>query len=316
MRAADKAMETTLAELGIKAFEETEFLVAVIPGGQDPAELCASSGSAAMQDILDTAVPLLRYCIDRRISHGASSTPEARARSLNSALSVLIPFKDSLIAADYLNDLADSFQIDYGTAKATLLRLAGASPGTSARTSPRAEDATGGESLRQAPSEAAPDAPKDNAPLTRAAALERELVICLVGMPGMRLTIAEALDGITFSDGAAGRIAELVKSDPSWQTARPDALAARVIDAMPEAASVLGAGHSVSDGDDQSKQLLRLISLLKAEHLEMRVKALNRRHKKLLSQGSPEADEAFEAIMRLQQELSDIRKSLADFSAL
>ena len=67
------------------------------------------------EDLVDEAVPLLRYAIDRRLSRYDLSTPDDRGRALGEAASVLASVKTSLLVHDYTNYLADRLFVDYQT---------------------------------------------------------------------------------------------------------------------------------------------------------------------------------------------------------
>ena len=102
-----------------------------LPDGLDPAEFIAAHGADAFKEVLDGAVPLIKFGIDRRLSRYDLSTPEGRARATNESLAVLAPIKDSLLAKDYavyissrvhareqdillrLSDLKTSMPVDY-----------------------------------------------------------------------------------------------------------------------------------------------------------------------------------------------------------
>lgn len=101
-RAADRALQFIDSSITPEAGVSRVDLCAVtLPDNLDPAEFIAARGSEAFKQVLDGAIPLIRFGIDRRLSRYDLSTPEGRARATNEALAVLAPIKDSLLAKDY-----------------------------------------------------------------------------------------------------------------------------------------------------------------------------------------------------------------------
>ena len=62
-------------------------------------------------------MPLLRFSIDRRLARWDLDRPEERARALKDAAEVLAPVKDSLLADDYANYIADRLFADFATVR-------------------------------------------------------------------------------------------------------------------------------------------------------------------------------------------------------
>lgn len=101
-RAADRALQFIDSSITPEAGVSRVDLCAVtLPDNLDPAEFIAAKGSEAFKQVLEGAIPLIRFGIDRRLARFDLSTPEGRARATNEALAVLAPIKDSLLAKDY-----------------------------------------------------------------------------------------------------------------------------------------------------------------------------------------------------------------------
>lgn len=101
-RAADRALQFIDSSITPEAGVSRVDLCAVtLPDGLDPAEFVAAYGPDAFKTVLDGAIPLIKFGIDRRLSRYDLQTPEGRARATNEALAVLAPIKDSLLAKDY-----------------------------------------------------------------------------------------------------------------------------------------------------------------------------------------------------------------------
>ena len=116
IRAADRAAEfidfTATPEAGSARLD---LLVAIIPGGHDPADLVAASGGDAAREVIESAQPLLRFVIERRLLAHDLASPEGRSRALASAAGVLASVRGSLLAQDYANYVAERLGTDYAT---------------------------------------------------------------------------------------------------------------------------------------------------------------------------------------------------------
>lgn len=101
-RAADRALSfIDLSVTPEAGTAKVDLFAVTLPDNQDPAEFLAAHGPEALSTVLDQAVPLIRYGIDRRLAKHDLATPEGRSRATVDALSVLAPIKDSLLAKDY-----------------------------------------------------------------------------------------------------------------------------------------------------------------------------------------------------------------------
>jgi len=115
-RAALRAVEfldwTVTPEAGS---ERVALKVALIPDGQDPADLVRTGGAEAARRVVESAEPLLKFALDARLGQHDLGTPEGRWAALGDAAAVLSPVRDSLLGQDYMNYLASRLQTDYTT---------------------------------------------------------------------------------------------------------------------------------------------------------------------------------------------------------
>ena len=146
----------------------------MIPDGLDPADYVAAKGAEGMQQVVADAVPLLRFAIDRRLARWDLDQPEERSRALTEAAEVLAPVKDSLLADDYANYIADRLLADFTTVRAAIARSRPA-------VQPRSEKAAGEHEDVPAP----PPTPRVRA--------ELELLALLVSSPDLRVRARELL---------------------------------------------------------------------------------------------------------------------------
>ena len=101
-RAADRALGFIDSSVTPEAGNSKVDLCAVtLPDNLDPADFIAERGAEAFSAVLQQAIPLIRFGIDRRLARYDLTTPEGRSRATTDALSVLAPIKTSLLAKDY-----------------------------------------------------------------------------------------------------------------------------------------------------------------------------------------------------------------------
>ncbi len=102
MRAADRALEFIDMSMTPEAGRrKIEIYAAVLPDALDPSDFVAERGAQALHDVLEGAVPLLEYGIERRLSAYDLSRPESKQKAVLEALAVLAPIKESLLAKEY-----------------------------------------------------------------------------------------------------------------------------------------------------------------------------------------------------------------------
>lgn len=106
-RAADRALQFIDASITPESGTSKIDLCAVtLPDNLDPADFINQRGAEAFSQVLEGAVPLIKFGIDRRLSRYDLTSPEGRTRATTDALSILAPIKDSLLAKDYAVYLA------------------------------------------------------------------------------------------------------------------------------------------------------------------------------------------------------------------
>lgn len=101
-RAADRALTFIDSSVTPEAgASKVDLLAVTLPDNLDPADFIAQRGADPFAELLNKAVPLIRFGIDRRLAQYDLSTPEGKIRATTEALSVLAPIKTSLLAKDY-----------------------------------------------------------------------------------------------------------------------------------------------------------------------------------------------------------------------
>lgn len=115
-RAADRAArfvdDSMLPEAGRS---RVELYAVTLPDDLDPADFVQQRGAGALEDLLEHAVPLLRYAIDRTLSRHDLSDFGDRSRALPECLGLLASIKKSVLAQEYAGYIADRLQMDVQT---------------------------------------------------------------------------------------------------------------------------------------------------------------------------------------------------------
>lgn len=106
-RAADRALSLIDATFSSgMGSVNIELMAVTLPDNLDPADYIAQRGTSALQELLDSAKPLIRYGIDRRRAKYDLGKPEGRASFFNDALSILAPIKATAVAQSYALEIA------------------------------------------------------------------------------------------------------------------------------------------------------------------------------------------------------------------
>jgi DNA primase len=291
MRAADRAAEfvdsTVTPEAGSSRITVE---VAVVPDNLDPADYVGAHGHEGMQQVIDGARPLIEFAIDRRLARWDLERPEERSRALKDAAAVLAPVKDSLLADDYANYIADRLFADFGTVRREI----------SATKSATGRDASA--TVDGAPEEV----PAATTPQTRA---ERELLATLVSVPQVRSRAQELLAADLLTVPAHLRMLEVVVNAEAGLS--PALLAGRLEQEVPGAAELLSSAESSGLDVSEAEVLVDgTIHRLKEFAIERRILTLRGRLKRPESfKDSAEYDELFREVSELQRALDVLRRA-------
>jgi DNA primase len=80
-----------------RAGRAVEFKIVRLPSGQDPADVVQQDGADAMRTLLEAAVPLPRFEVERALEHGDASTTDGRDRVLEEAAAAIRPLPPSVL---------------------------------------------------------------------------------------------------------------------------------------------------------------------------------------------------------------------------
>ena len=298
LRAADRASEFIDKSITPEAGNDRiELFVAVIEGGQDPADLVADKGASALADVVAKAAPLLQFSIDRRLARWDLDRPEERARALKEAAEVLAPVKDSLLADDYATYIADKLFADVTTVKHAIMAAKVAPvPGTAAESDKAAEGS-------------APRVPRANTVQLR---VEGDLLDLLVRTPRLRGRARFLLSENLLTDPLHHAIAEGIAQAEAELSA--ESLVGRLAGAVEGSAEALS-GATLGDVADEDAEAAErdMARKLKEFDLERRIAEGTVRLKEPGSFTNPaEYDDVFRSVSALRQELGEYRRGVRD----
>ena len=290
LRAADRAAEFIGFDMTPEAgSEQVDLKVAVIPGGRDPADLVADGGGEALRSVVEEAVPIMRFAIDRRLARFDLSDPENRTRALAEAAPVLASVRASLLVHDYTNYVADRLLVDFGTVQAAVAK---AKPLPSVLDEPETRDDTS--PFLQQP--IAPSSPQSRA--------ELEFLGVLASTPRLRGEARFLLQEDLLIVPVHRRALELMADNP---TAAIQDLVSRAQESDPDLASLIAGLDAVeeSQAEDMAEDLRTRLK-------EFRVDRLILTKKSALKSLDPATegqryDVLFREVSELQREKSRLR---------
>lgn len=291
LRAADRAVEFIDSDATPEAGRaRVELAVSVLPEGLDPADFIAKYGASQLEDMVAEAEPLLRFAIDRRLSRWDLDRPEERAQALRDAVSVLAPIKESLLASDYVNYIADRLMSDVAIVNRALREAP-------SRPLPPSEEAQPGEAHATAPL----------TPRTRA---ERDLLALMVAYPRLRERARQLLADNLWADPTHQAIAKIVAD--AGTSVNPSVLAGTVEEQEPGGAVLLATADTDVAEARIEAVVDELIDRIKEFELERRIAAGKAQLKQPGSfKDQAEYDEVFMELASLQKELAALRHRIA-----
>jgi DNA primase len=294
LRAADRAAGLIDRALTPEAGRERiELDVAILPAGQDPADFTESKGGDALSDVLASAVPLLRFAIDRRLAAYDLDRPEQRASALADASAILAPVKDSILGHDYANYLADRLFVDFNTAMAAVKRA-------------RVQPSTAGEDDEGAAA-AADEMRRVCTPEERA---EAELLGLLVSRPDLRGGARDLLAENLLTSEEMRFAAELLVAEPDLDVA---AVMSRLAAECRGAVDMLAvAVISTEERPEDVVAARELARKLKELDLQRRINAGKAALKRPDELESGAYDEVFREVSALTKELDEVRRGIRD----
>ena len=310
-RAAERALSFIDSSVTPEAGAgRVDLFALTLPEGLDPAEYLTAHGPDELNNLLQQAIPLIRYGIDRRLSRYDLTQPEGRGRALVDALNILAPIKDSLLAKDYAvyiagRTRAQEQDVLYQLSKLKVPRTAedyAQSPG-------RTQGRTHGQGQNQGRGQGQSPAPKRilSASEKNRILSEREFLSLCAQNPAMVPEFLNVLGQTNWHDKAhsmlANVIMDIICSNPSITVAD---LIAKAQQSCPYAEKVLTS--SLTQGYASSYDTLKFLGEeLSLGDLEEAVSDMKDSLSQLPKEAVEEKNQLFQAIVALQNEINTLR---------
>ena len=331
-RAADRAMDLIESALAATASERRRagVWVALLPAAQDPADYLASAGAPALKAVLDKAIPLVRYSLDRLLARYALDQIEQRSRAEAAALQLLLPLRGTALASDYLSYLADCFNMNEMTEtemRQRFERLAAPRRSTAPTTSTKASTSgiptsdtgiTSSLASRSCASSANSVSPSNASPLADSSVgaalqrindLERELLYFYTENPELRDQLTPALAVPNWANSDHQLLAEeLLGMNQAEEKPSMAASLAQLTARLPQAAASLSAARLQEYSNIPPVRMADLLLFhLRESKLLAAIEKINGQ-RRLLNKDDPQNNELFLKLAPLQQELAELRK--------
>ena len=237
-KAADRALAFIGESISDKNRNSVELLAVTLPNNQDPAEFVQAEGAEALEKVVEGALPLIEFGLERRLDSFDLDTAPGRDRALDACLAVLAPIKDTLVAKDYAVRTWSRLRAHgrLGIEEADVLeRLAALEAPRSAGEEEAAPEASMSRPARRALSQAERNRLR----------FEREFLALACQHPLVGLAHADALAQVQWHEEVHRLLAESVLATLSNNPgAAPADIVTKAALATPHAARVLTAGSS------------------------------------------------------------------------
>ena len=236
-KAADRALAFIGESISDKNRNSVELLAVTLPNNQDPAEFVQAEGAEALEKVVEGALPLIEFGLERRLDSFGLDTAPGRDRALDACLAVLAPIKDTLVAKDYAVRTWSRLRAHgrLGIEEADVLeRLAALEVPRSAGEEEAAPEASMSRPARRALSQAERNRLR----------FEREFLALACQHPLVGLAHADALAQVQWHEEVHRLLAEACWRPSPGGAPHPADIVTKATLATPHAARVLTAGSS------------------------------------------------------------------------
>lgn len=273
--------------------------VTVLPDNMDPAEFVAAKGADALREQVEHAQPLLKFSINRVLESYDLTKPQMKVKAMEESLRILYPIRESVMATDYVNIIADRLNLEYTVVSHALKELR---PPAAAR---REEE--------QAPVQEQHSKSMD--PVTariveesqKSSRMEHELVSLLVSDTALIELMGKQLCKIKWEDPRAEAMVDALLPQ-AGQVSSAQAYTA-VMGACQDAASLLASAMSeVEPGPQSEVRAKLLVRNLRERDLERQVRQAKARMRDDASLSPEQLEELFEKTIELQKQLMELRR--------
>ena len=274
--------------------------VTVLPDNMDPAEFVGAKGADAMREHVAQAQPLLKFSINRVLESYDLSKPQMKVKAMEESLRILYPIRNSVMATDYINIIADRLNLEYNVVSHALKELR---PPAAAR---REEE--------QAPVQEQYGKPYNSVTTKivqeseRYSKMEHELVSLLVSDTAIIGVLGKELLRVKWEDSRAEAMVDALVSHEGSMT--PAQAYSVVMGACQEAAGLLASAMSDAEPGVESEMRAKLLvrNLLERD-LERRIRQAKARMRDDSSMSPEQLEAIFEETIKLQRQLVELRNT-------
>lgn len=274
--------------------------VTVLPDNMDPAEFVGAKGADAMREHVAQAQPLLKFSINRVLESYDLSKPQMKVKAMEESLRILYPIRNSVMATDYINIIADRLNLEYNVVSHALKELR---PPAAAR---REEE--------QAPVQEQYGKPYNSVTTKivqeseRYSKMEHELVSLLVSDTAIIGVLGKELLRVKWEDPRAEAMVDALVSHEGSMT--PAQAYGVVMGACQEAAGLLASAMSdVEPGVESEMRAKLLVRNLLERDLERRIRQAKARMRDDSSMSPEQLEAIFEETIKLQRQLVELRNT-------
>ena len=274
--------------------------VTVLPDNMDPAEFVGAKGADAMREHVAQAQPLLKFSINRVLESYDLSKPQMKVKAMEESLRILYPIRNSVMATDYINIIADRLNLEYNVVSHALKELR---PPAAAR---REEE--------QAPVQEQYGKPYNSVTTKivqeseRYSKMEHELVSLLVSDTAIIGVLGKELLRVKWEDSRAEAMVDALVSHEGSMT--PAQAYSVVMGACQEAAGLLASAMSdVEPGVESEMRAKLLVRNLLERDLERRIRQAKARMRDDSSMSPEQLEAIFEETIKLQRQLVELRNT-------
>ncbi|MCL2632391.1 MAG: hypothetical protein FWD45_04830, partial [Coriobacteriia bacterium] len=272
----------------------------------------------ALHEVLDEAIPLVRYSIDRVLSRFDLKLSEQRSRAEAAAFQVLLPMKNTALASEYLGYLADRFNMSDEEEKKMRQRFdalpAPRRPSVSSASSEPNPNHTGTSATASARSDQSGDEDASQAPYRsevelRIENLERELLFLYIEEPPLRNQLTQAFESTQWVADEHSQIAsELIEISGNSPEMEVDECLSLLTARLPAATASLSAARMREFSGITSTRLANMLLFsIRETKLQAAIESINGA-RRLLADSDPQSQQLFRQLVPLQQELAELRK--------
>ena len=115
-----------------------DFRVVRLPAGSDPADVVQRDGADAMRELLERAVPLARFEVERALERGETRTAEGRDRALEEAAAAIRPLPPSVLREELVQLVAGRLRLTESLVASVLAGARRPAPGRGSSNGARA----------------------------------------------------------------------------------------------------------------------------------------------------------------------------------